>query len=373
MARLDLARVATVRVRIKTILLGFAVAAYVCFSLYLFFQWVAPSLEGRADQRIAADSSTYIHFADQLRSGDPDPPTVIALSSFPNTLWMPVFMAFELKTTFDMVVANYAIFLLAFCLLRRSLPLSAGTFLGLLVLNATTTISLLSVNKEIVDLLAVALFVYGRRKGNYFVLLLSVIVAFFNRYEVCLVLLLYLFAESPLDPLRRTRGRAILVILAVLSLLLPVVAAHQLATHLEEASRSNTITFLDNFEMHFMYALVVIPKVAENFFSELIDVSKWIHSYSFSDLANSYILLSNNFANLVVVALLLRRRAFTFKSDLIYLATIGAIIMGISLVVQPRYFYCVYVVLCLKASLPKTLPKPGTSELSSPHRGIGYA
>jgi hypothetical protein len=243
----------------------------------------------------------------------------------------------------------------------------------LLVHIATTTISLLSVNKEIVDLLVVALFIYGRRRGSYLALLLSVVVAFFNRYEVCLVLLLYLFAESPLNPLRRARGRAILVFLAVLSLSLPVVASHQLATHLEEASRSNTITFLDGFEMHFMYALVVVPKVAENLFAELIDVSKWIHSYNFSDLANSYILLSNNFANLFVVAFLFRRRAFTFKSDLMYLATIGAIVMGISLVVQPRYFYFVYVVLCLQASVPKTFLQSGAAELRSPHRDGGYA
>ena len=103
---------------------------------------------------------TYIKAADALREGREDIYLTAALSSFPNTVLCPVLLAFVLKSTFAMVLADYAMFFLALALLKNSFSFSTGVFLGLLLLNATTTISLLSVNKEIVDFLAVSLFFF---------------------------------------------------------------------------------------------------------------------------------------------------------------------------------------------------------------------
>jgi hypothetical protein len=146
----------------------------------------------------------------------------------------------------------------------------------------------------------------------------------------------------------------------LLSVLLPLAASRVLAAHFEEASSSNTIAFLDTLEMHYLYGLAVIPKIAENLFAELLNVSKWTKSYNLTDLANSYIVLSNNFATLVVFIVLVRKRALTLRSDLIYFALLGSIIMAISLVVQPRYFYFIYVVLCLQASLSRSTRVSGS-------------
>jgi len=89
--------------------------------------------------------------------------------------------------------------------LKRSFSFSTGIFVGLLLLNATTTISLLSVNKEIVDLLAVSIFFFARRRHRNGVLLLALMLALFNRFEVCIVMLLFLLAESKLNPWRQRR------------------------------------------------------------------------------------------------------------------------------------------------------------------------
>jgi hypothetical protein len=69
-----------------------------------------------------------------------------------------------------------------------------------------------------------------------------------------------------------------------------------------------------------------------------------------SDLANSYILLFNNIASAIVMTLLISKRRFQLSSDLIYLAMIGAVMMALALVIQPRYFYFVYVLCCLQAA-----------------------
>lgn len=373
MMMLDPVKILSKRIRIRSIVLIVLFAAYVAFSMFLFFEWVAPSLDGRAEQHIAADSSTYMYFADALREGRPDPEVLTALVSFPNTLWAPVLLALAFKSTLAIAVADYAMLFLAFFLLKRSFSFSTGMFLGLLLLNATTTISLLSVNKEIFDLLVVSIFLYARRKGSVALLVLALMLALINRFEVCLVLILFLFVESKMNTLRHRRIATTVGLLIALSVILPLAASHTLAAKFQEASNSNTITFLDNLEMHYMYGIAVFPKIAENLFAELIDVSKWVNSYSLSDLANSLIVFSNNLATLIVLIVLLKKRALTLRSDLIYFALLGCIVMAISLVVQPRYFYFVYVVLCLKAALPKSSSQAEGDRLAKPCGEVAHA
>lgn len=357
-------RILSKPIRIRSIVVFVLFALYIAFSMFLLVEWVAPSLDGRVDQHIAADSSTYMHFADVLREGSPDPEVIAALATFPNTLWAPVLLALLLKSTFAIAIADYAMFFLALFLFKRSFSFSTAMFLGLLLLNATTTISLLSVNKEIIDLLVISMFLFARRKGNSLLLLLALLLALINRFEVCLVLVLFMVVESKLNPLRHRRVATTVAVLVALSVLLPLAASHALAGKFEEASTSNTIMFLDTLEMHYMYGIAVFPKIAENLFAEVLNVSKWVNSYSLSDLANSYIVFSNNLATLIVLIVLLRKRALTLRSDLIYFALMGCVVMAISLVVQPRYFYFVYVTLCLQAALPKSSWKMEGTRLS---------
>ena len=125
---IDPVKILTARIRVRTLILSGLMTAYIGLSLCFFFQWVAPSLDGRTDQHIAADSGTYLYFADALREGRGDPYVLAALSSFPNTFWFPVLLALVLKSTFAMVVANYAMFFLALALLKRTYAFSMGIF-----------------------------------------------------------------------------------------------------------------------------------------------------------------------------------------------------------------------------------------------------
>lgn len=329
------------------------VVCYISVSLCIFYQWVGPSLDGRSDQHIAADSLTYLNFADSLREHREDPFVVAALSSFPNTLWMPVLIALALKGTFSIVVADYAIFFLSVALLKKSFSFSTETFVTLLLLNATTTISLLSVNKEIIDLLAVSLFLFASREGKRGLLLLALSLALLNRFEVFVVMMVYLAIQTKLNPWRRRRALTLVLLTIVISVMLPLSLSGELARRFEEASSGGVIVLLDSLEMHYLYAVAVAPKIAENFFGMLINPSAWQALNDSSDLANSYILLFNNMATAVVVVILIMKHAFSIRSDLIYFAIISCILMAISLVIQPRYFYFVYVVLCLQAAQPR--------------------
>jgi hypothetical protein len=324
---------------------------YIGFSLFLFFQWVAPSLDGRTNQHIAADSVTYLYFADSLRSGNVAPYVIEPLSSFPNNLWSPVLLALVLKSRFAMVVANYAMFFLALVLLKKSFYFSAGVFVSLLLLNATTTISLLSVNKEIVDILAVSLFFFARRRHRNGVLLLALLLALFNRFEVCVVMLIFLFAESKLNPWRRRRVVTLVVVIIILSAMLPLLASENLNGRLEEARGANSFAWFNTLEMHYLYGVAVIPKIAYTLFGALVaHPFKSETYYNFSDLANSTILYSNNLATAVVFVVLAWKRRFTVRSDIVYFAMMGCGIMVISMVTQVRYVYFAYMLFCLQAA-----------------------
>ena len=346
----DPLRILFIRMRFNSALLFGLLTVYIGFSLFLFFQWVDPSLNGSSDQHIAADSGMYIYFADSLRHGNPDPYVIASLATFPNNLWSPVLQALVLKTTFAMVVADYAMLFVAIVLLKKSFSFSTGTFVGLLLLNATTTISVLSVNKEIVDLLTVSIFLFALRKGRNGILLIALLIALFNRFELCMVMILFLLIQSKLNPLRQRRILTLVAVVIAISVVLPAFASRALTARFEEASSGTVVTWLDSLEMNYLYGVAVIPKVAENLFGELINVSKWQMSYNLSDIANSYILLFNNLATAVVFFLLIRKRAFTLRSDLVYFAMLGCVIMAVSLVIQPRYFYFAYVLLALQAA-----------------------
>jgi len=249
-----------------------------------------------------------------------------------------------------MALTDYLFFVLALLLLKETYSFSMPVFAFLLLMNATTTISLLSVNKEIIDLLSVSLFLFARKKGRWGLLVLSLMIAFLNRYEVSVVMLIFLVVQTKLNPLRRRRGMTLAFLILALSILLPLVASGALAKRSEEASEGGLILILDSLEMHYLYAIAVIPKIAENLFGYLLNLSTWKALDDFSDVANSYIVLLNNLATAVVLVVLFRKRQFTTRSDLVYFAMMGGIFMAISLVIQPRYFYFVYVLLCLQAA-----------------------
>ena len=61
-------------------------------------------------------------------------------------------------------------------------------------------------------------------------------------------------------------------------------------------------------------------------------------------------LVFNSLADVIVLVVLARRHLLTLGSDLIFFCTVGSAIMAVSLVIQPRYFYFIYALLCLQAA-----------------------
>lgn len=348
------------------------IIAYLGICATIFVQWMNPSLDGRTDQHIAADSTTYMYMADVLRGGQRDPLVLAALASFPNTFWMPVLFAFVLKSTVLIALGNLALFWISIELFRRSSEINVGLFLFFLFLNPTTTVSLLSVNKEIVDLFVVALFCYFWTVGHKWVVFLALFLSLINRYEVCIAILIFIVIRSRLNPLRRRRLLMLFAVILGLNFFLPLLVSRILSDRFVEASGGQLVAFLDTLEMHYLYVFAVFPKILENMFGELLNVSHW-SSYSIDDPANSYILFFNNFASMIVVLVLVWKRSLRISNDWIYFASIGAVVMSVSLVNQPRYFYFCFVLLCFQAAQSKMTEQRRPSYLPSSGKEIACA
>jgi len=346
-------------IELQKITLALAVGLYVLFSLVLFFAVIDPSLTDETQNHIAADSSRYMYFADAIREGRNEPWVLLAMSSFPNTYWVPVLLAILIKSTFLIVILNYSIFFCAIWLFTRAVNVRIGILLALLLVNATTLISLLSVNKEIIDLLATALFCYWLSRRKKIALALALLIAILNRYEVFLAMMLFMFLRSAVNPLRRYRLGSLIVVCIVISILFPVIASTPtIAIRMDEAvataQSGGILISLDNLQLHYLFFVAAIPKIADNLFSALVDVGRW-STYSMEDAANTYILFLNNLATLYVLFVLAWMRRLNVSRDWLYLGATIAIIMSISPVVQPRYFYSCYVLFCIEAARKREL------------------
>jgi hypothetical protein len=330
-----------------TFILFIAMISYISFSLFLFSAAINPSLTGETQQHISADSVRYMYYAQSLRDGGSDPFVLAALYSFPNTLWAPVLMSLLLQNTLLIVVANYAAFLWSVWLFSQVTNVRIGVLLALLLGNATTLVSLLSVNKEILDLLATALFCYWISRRKAWALVMALGIALVNRYEICVAMLLYIGVQSRWNPLRRFRSATLIVFCIICSVALPILLSQNMTYRLEEVSADNSgiLLLLDNLQMHFLFFLSIIPKLLLNLFAQLSKLR-----FDMNDPANTTILFFNNVANLFVLILLAMQKRWSLRQDWIYYAVLNAMVMSIALVVQPRYFYSFYAILCLEAS-----------------------
>jgi len=330
----------------KYAVLGVFLVAYIATTFIIFFQLVIPTFNDNSTSEVfAVDSTVYTYFADTIREGRPDPWVLESLASFPNTLWVPTFISLVLKSPLLIMLFNYGLFAVSLAIYRRSSPIALTVFIPLLLLNPTTTTSILCVNKEIVDFFELALFLSWQKTRRRKFLLAAMLLALFNRYELCVVMGIIVLAESHLNPLRKHRLATLLSLTLALNFVMPVWGAKNLALRVEEAQYAGVVRALDEMQLHYMYVLVVLPKIADNFFGFLFNPGVWTASTSWL-LINFF----NNFATAIVLLVLLVRRSLKLRNDLIYFAGIGAVMVAQALAVQPRYFYFVYVLLCLQAA-----------------------
>jgi hypothetical protein len=343
--------------------------AYIAAAFVIFFTAVIPSYQNDSTSwTFAVDSTQYVYMADSLRSGHPDPWVLAAFVTFPNTVITPVFLAFVLNSPLWEMIVNFVIFGASIAILARTFSISPVALTALLLLNATTTTSILCVNKEILDLLFLSMFFYSLRMGKRKLLILTLALAFVNRYEFCLVMLAFLFACGRWNPSRHRRLVTAIGLVLALSFATPLLGRQELLGRFQESEYAGFVRAMDQLQLNYLYFVAVIPKIAENIFGQLLNPLVWREPTSWL-----YINWANNLSYVVLIVTVFIRRQLRLRNDLIYFAAIGSVIIAQSLVVQPRYFYFVYVLLCVQAahngSTGPSLDRSSNAHPDSPERG----
>jgi hypothetical protein len=329
---------------------------YLVVSYFIFFEAIAPVANFSLQPTIEADSSTYwtasgvrtINFADR-EDMHPD--------AFTN-LFGPVLQAEALRTDLNVTLFNTLLFIACLVVLKDAPEFDRATFLLLMMANPYLITSLITLNKEIFALSGVVMFIRYLRARSFRVwwLALALGLSLFARWQQVFVMLLYIFFESRISPWRgRPRWGVAITLLAftigygLVYRLVPWFFAALLA----QAEAGHTILILDNIQAQFGFPLVAIPKILMNCMGRFITPAYFMHDYFLEDFTNWRDQIITPMHTLSLTVLLLGMffgRKLRLKHAPVYLLALYLLMTAINPMVQPRYEYAAYVLLCLEAS-----------------------
>lgn len=344
--------------RLERWLLIYAITFYLLVCIALFFQFVQPSLIGSNNLRIGADSATYLEVAGFVGDSKTSALQGVELVTAEGNLLGPVLVATVAGTLWGIALINIALFVVGMCVASTLPGVRLGPFFALLLLNPTLTPALLTVNKEIFSLLAVILFAKyvssEKRSKSLLVILLGI--SLLARWEQAAVTGTILFLESRYSPFKHRPRLVLLGLVIMVTVTYPIIIRTKivdLSAMVTFAAEGNTGPILNQIQASYGFPLVMIPKTMINLFGHLMSPA-----LLFSDLINGdpsdiqmYVVLPMScimmFAVIVVAVL---RKKFKLQDPVIYWCSFYWVITAVSPILQPRYQYPVYVLLCLEVS-----------------------
>jgi hypothetical protein len=326
-----------------------------------FFTIEQPIETFHSNLRLGADSHTYFAFAEMLQQNGTHHVEFIGLGA---NFIGPVAMALVLKTPLWVMVANIAIFLFAIEMCAPVKGLSRTSLGLLLALNATTLVSLVTLNKEIFALTASLLlcrYIYSESKSK---LLLGAILAIglMARWEQSAITLMFLFFRRDGSFFRRHPYAALLLLIAIITVAYPLALNSRsvdLTAFTDQAESGNTILVLDHVQSSFGFPLVVIPKAEMSLFGDVLTPGYWLTDYLhqvFTDLANSLVIRQHCLTMLGVFLVALCKGKLKMSRPLPFFMALYLIITAANPFVQPRYEYPIYVLLCFELARREWTP-----------------
>jgi hypothetical protein len=344
---------------------SFFLVVYFVASLFVFFEYVDDSLKGENQLRIGADSSIYLLYAAAIENGalDDDVGTLITFST---NLFGPVLIAELLgRDNFSIVIFNYAVFFITvFCVWYAFRP-NIHVFMWLLLINPLTLSSLLTLGKELIALLGICLFaIYLKDRRRVWILLVGSLVSVLARWQQAALILAFAALTSRANPLRNRRRWMLGGLVLFITIAYPLVTSFFNQELHSDLLEGNTILALDKLQDHYLFAVVVIPKMALNVMGEVLNIGKYASAENLDvfDLQNTYFMLLHEIAFIGVLVVAWKKRLLTLHSDLVLFCVLYVLVFSISPFVQPRYMYpCFGLVCLLVAEHYAVCPVPGKS------------
>jgi hypothetical protein len=352
------------RCPLKACLVYFSFAVYTFLSLCVFFSLVQPWINGDSVMRIGADSDRYWDVARLLL--DPSHSYGASLISFNGNFLGPVILAYVVRYQFLVVVFNYLLFFLALRLASSIPGVSTYLFLGLLMLNLETAISLITLNKEIFGLLSavlVAKYLLSEERPLFY-LGLGLIASLATRWEQAVLVCLVAVFTRKNSFFSRRHKLALVYVIAGITIAYPLFVRFKgqyLMAFIQYDQGANTIVKLNHLQAAYGFPIVLLPKIAMTLLGELIRPTYYLGGQfwedGFLDFHSQIILPLFSIALVSLLLLALARGKLATKRPIAFMIAIYLIGTALTPFIQPRYEYFVYVLLCLE--LARTDPEPG--------------
>ena len=329
---------------------------YLVVSYGIFFDAIAPVANFSVQPIIAADSGVYWEASGARPVMFREHPDLGADPS--GNLFGPVLEAKVLRTDFNVCVCNCLLFMLCLWAMRAMPEFDRATFLLLMMANPFLIAALISLNKEIFALTGIIFFIRYTRSNRFRLawLTLALSLSLFARWQQVLVMLIFVVFESRLSPFRNHRRWGVAATIAAFTIgygLIYRIAPFFFAALIAQASGGHTIFLLDRIQANFGFPLVAAPKILMNCMGHWSTPGYFLHGYIDGDFSNwrdmifmeaHTLLLSGLLAGLLVT------RKLHLRYNTVYLLTLYLLMTAINPMVQPRYEYAAYVLLCLEAS-----------------------
>jgi hypothetical protein len=332
---------------------------FVILTLGLYFEAVAPVADFWFQPYIAADAAAYWELSG-VRPGaltaekaDSDSGPQFGGGSFG-----PVLQAKLFRTDLGVLLSNFAMLALMLWVVSTMKEFDLSTFTLLLLLNPLLISVVATLNKEIFAITGLILFLRYMTAKRYRFLLLTaaILVSFGGHWQQAAVLLMLCCLESRFSPLRNKPWAGVVTILLFFTVaytlvfhLVPIVIAALLA----QAEAGHTIVILDNIQGNFGFPLVVIPKILMNVMGYFSTPTYFLQRYWSEDFSNWYgqiFMQAQEFLTTALLFGLLIFRKLPLKQPLVYLLVVYFILTAVNPMVQPRYEYPAYVLMCLQVA-----------------------
>lgn len=315
--------------------------AYLLFSFVFYIYVTEPAMNGATDFRVWADAEMYEVAADVY--DDMSDLINVAANRFG-----PVMIVNLLHNNyFYIYLFNCLILLVSIYLIASVGNINSSKLLFYLLINPMLFISLMTVNKEILSLLFIALLLSYLHNSKTIYLLLCLITSFFVRWQLTIFLLIYLVLISPLLKINTNRVKVLSIFIICISALY-ILASEQLQIVLDAAdifadmdtSGSGLFMRLNEIQSKFGYVFVIIPKILQNLFGSITRIST---IFDWSDFYNNFIVVWQSVLFVVITLLLAIKKKIDIHNDTFYLAVVYCVLFSIAPFVQTRYFFIVYI------------------------------
>jgi len=300
-----------------------------------------------------ADSSTYYRLA--LTYGFDS----LQLITMRMNLLGPFFVMFITQFNNQSVfILNLILLSLSYSLIVKNYHINRLGFIALLIMNPMIFSSVMLVNKEIFGLFSVGLFACYVSNERKKYLIFAIIFALMTRWQQSFVMIVYILMDSKINPIKKNRNLSLFLLVIILSILYPLFLSPILGTISDQSTMSKQsetagglISILNTLQDHYLFFLVVIPKMISNTFGNLGRISGYIFapdSIDMYDIYNSFIVLGHQYAMFAVVAFLYMKKKISLKSNLIYFSIIYLVIYSLGIMIQYRYIFPIYIMLALE-------------------------